>query len=272
MSQPNHNKPVLIFVHIPKTAGGTLNSLIHRFYPKERIYRYEWGEEARLKFEALPVEAKNELDAIYGHLYFGIHSHLKRPYFYVTFLRDPIERLISAYYFIKERPHHPQYATTLNLSLREFYEQGYGGKEQDNGQTRILSGQYDIDTLCNSEMLELAKRHLKEQVQVVGITERFDESLLLISKHLNWNLPLYYERNVASKRPQKSEIPSDTLAFLQKYNEYDIELYTYACDLFDETVHQQSDNFYNQVKWFKMLNRLYKIPYKMLQTVKRTFT
>lgn len=264
----NQDQTVLIFIHIPKTAGGTFNNILHQHYPQDHLYRYEAGEEARRTFDSLPVHEKDKLHAIYGHLYFGLHEQLSRPHLYITFLRNPIERLISAYYFIRERSHHPYYEMATKLSLREYYEQGYGGKEQDNGQTRILSGQYDMDEPCNAGMLELAKKNLSEEVEIVGLTERFDESLMMIANRLNWHYPYYYNRNVAAKRPAKSEIPSDILSFLEQYNQYDMELYQFATELFEKALKNEHDDFQKQVKQFQFLNNLYKFPFRIFQGLK----
>lgn len=266
----NATQPTLIFVHIPKTAGGTLNSIIPRYYPKERIYLHQAGDAAREEFNSLSSSNKNELRAIHGHLYFGIHKELERPYFYVTFLRDPIDRLISAYYFIRERPHHPKYKDAMTLTLQEYYQQGLGGKEQENGQTRILSGQYDTEGRCTPSMLDIAKQNLQEHVNLVGLTERFDESLLMISAALNWQFPFYYQHNVATSRPEKSDIPAEMLTFLQQYNEYDMELYRYGCELFEQQLKQQSANFETRVKVFQTLNQIYAFPFNVAQSLRRS--
>ena len=39
-----------------------------------------------------------------GHMPFGIHKRLPQDYTYITFLRDPIERVVSAYYFARNYP------------------------------------------------------------------------------------------------------------------------------------------------------------------------
>ena len=268
MQSSSMMSPVLIFVHIPKTAGGTLNSIIRRKYDSDRVYRYEYGDEARIDFENLPVEKKNELLAIYGHLYFGIHKQLKGPCTYITILRNPIDRLISAYTFIRERPAHPNYPYAQELSFKEFVERGVMGKEQENGQTRILSGRYEEDGPCKADMLEQAKTHLKNDISVVGLTERFDESLILIKRALSWRMPFYFKKNVSHNQLTQNDLDAETLAFLRDYNRFDLQLYEYAQQLFDEQIRQQDASYARELTFFKTANRFYAIPIDVARQVK----
>ena len=65
------------------------------------------------------------------------------------------------------------------------------------GQLGAISG--DLDTpfgACTSDMLERAKRHIEERFSFVGITERFDESLVLLRRTFAWKPPYYVAANV----------------------------------------------------------------------------
>ncbi|MCI0728869.1 MAG: hypothetical protein L0332_19435, partial [Chloroflexi bacterium] len=78
-----NNQPTIIFLHIPKTAGTTLNAILDSYYPREKSYttystpRYPDGSLEELK--AFTEAEKARLDLIEGHLAFGVHELLPRP-------------------------------------------------------------------------------------------------------------------------------------------------------------------------------------------------
>ena len=70
--------------------------------------------------------------------------------------------------------------------------------------------------------------HLKNHFAVVGITEKFDKSLLLMKKKLGWSYPVYRKQNVNQKRKKISELSSDLIDLIKEKNKMDIELYDYV--------------------------------------------
>jgi DNA repair exonuclease SbcCD ATPase subunit len=84
------------------------------------------------------------------------------------------------------------------------------------------------------EMLEQAKRNLREELVFFGLTERFDESLVLAKQRLGFRSILYKSSGrVNTKRPRGDEVSEELAAAAERCNRYDIELYRYAEELFD---------------------------------------
>ena len=148
------------------------------------------------------------------------------------------------------------------MSLEDCIRLGIS-TELDNSQTRILSASNgDSDSpitfgQCDLEMLERAKKNLREYFIGVGLVESFDKSLLLFKKLLNWNNIFYIKRNVTKNRPLKSDFSQETLNLIQKQNEFDLELYRYAAELFNEQVAQQGLSFEKELQKFNQRNSLY---------------
>jgi hypothetical protein len=170
-------------------------------------------------------------------------------------LRDPIERVISHYYYVRRDPTHYLHGAAQELSLAD-YIRFCNLAEPNNDQTRLLCGEYQgaIPTTCIDAMLPLAKKNLREHCAVVGLTEDFDRSLLLIKRRLGWRYPFYERQNVTSGRPRRADLPVDTLRVLQAYNRLDVELYEYARALFQEQVSREGAWFERQLRAFKRLN------------------
>jgi hypothetical protein len=103
---------------------------------------------------------------------------------------------------------------------------------------RLLAGpQSQDEPLSPEELLARAQDNLRA-CAVVGLTERFDETMLLLKKAYGWRLPFYERRNVSTKRPPREAIPAHILRQIEADNALDAALYTYAQELFEEQVRQ----------------------------------
>jgi len=100
----NREDTALLFMHIPKTAGTSMRLLLEQFFTKkQRVYLYG-GEPPGITLEAfrdLPTDEKEHVRLVYGHFRFGVHEWLPQKARYVTMLRDPVDRVVSLYYFYK---------------------------------------------------------------------------------------------------------------------------------------------------------------------------
>ncbi|MEJ9314094.1 sulfotransferase family 2 domain-containing protein [Priestia megaterium] len=209
-------KKLIIFMHIPKTGGTTLNDIFKKSYAENEIYDHVPLEAMRNHFSQLKEEDKKVIKAISGHHFYGIHDLFSKPYTYFTMMRNPIERVISLYYFLKTYPGYYE-ENMRNMSFEEYID---WDPQARNGQIHQICGQ-------NSHLsLEKAKENLKV-FEVVGITEMFNESLLLLKNKFNWNNIEYVKENVTKSRPRISEVSTEIIKKIEKNNELDIELFEY---------------------------------------------
>ncbi|MFP4394875.1 MAG: sulfotransferase family 2 domain-containing protein [Anaerolineales bacterium] len=259
------DKRPVIFLHIPKTAGTTLHRIIERQYVPEHIISF--GPDAHQSiadFKALREARRAQIRMLKGHMAFGLHRYFpadsgrQRPV-YFTLLRDPIERVISHYYHVLRDPTHYLYPYTEagRMGLADFLK-SKAPVMLNNGQTRLISGIWEKTPFgaCDAEMLETAKRNIREHFVLVGLTERFDETLCLLRTLLGWHNDIsYVPRNVGDNRPQRDRVSPETLAAITEFNQLDIALYAYAEQLFEEKV-QQSHNLALQMEALHAQNRL----------------
>ncbi|MCX6313023.1 MAG: sulfotransferase family 2 domain-containing protein [Bacteroidetes bacterium] len=102
----------LIFLHIPKAGGTTFHTILERFYDKEEIFdiRVVEQELRTQEFLDLNMEQKQKINLLKGHLTFGLHEQFKTSDVkYITFFRNPVDRIISHYDFVIRRPKHYLY-------------------------------------------------------------------------------------------------------------------------------------------------------------------
>ncbi len=253
-----HNKKerTVIFLHLPKTAGKTLNLIIQNQYRPEDIYSLPLNQKkipgAIETLRELPVKKKKNIRVLKGHMDFGLHTDLPNPATYITILRDPVERAISNYYFVTGDPGHPMHAFTKSKSLAQWA--ALPNNNFNNGQIRMLAGIHYKTEPLTRQTLEIAKKNLDNHFSVVGLTERFDESVILLKRELGWNWPFYTRQNVTGKKIARENIPASAIEIIKKLNQLDIELYEHAARLFDEKIRRYGDSFLKDVETFKELN------------------
>ncbi len=237
------NKPketTLLFLHIPKCAGTTLTEeiLVKRYPSKAIIVFYELGTTALIdRLKAMSKREQRMVKCIAGHFAYGIHKFYQaRPCSYITVLREPIDRVVSHYFYVLRRTDHYLHkeVTEKGISLKQYVESGLS-TELDNGQTRILAGigQGAPFGKSSEAMLEKAREHLNH-CEVVGITEEFEGFLELLGHKMGWKISGIADKNVTKDRVKLHNLDEDTLNVIKHYNRFDQELYQHACTLFKD--------------------------------------
>ncbi len=245
----------LVFLHIPKTAGGTLgHALRWNFRQRERIQLNTLDRPLDEEMEGIALEKRSTARLLGGHMPYGAHRHIPRHCEYITVLREPIDRVISVYKFILRTPSHVLHDRVVGaqIGLEEYVESGMDEGQTENSQTRQLSGR-QFGAL-DREALEEAKRNL-EGFLVVGLTERFEETFVLLRRTLRLRLPFYATRNVSPPL----EVPGRAVELIRERNELDLELYTFARDLFSERVGRQGKSFGFEASMFRALRPLSRV-------------
>ena len=251
--------PTLIFLHILKTGGTTLNIILESYFSYERSFSTfptrQHPKGSLAGFRALTDEQKAQLDLLNGHMGFGLHGELPQTAVYITILRDPIERVISRYYHIYRDPHSPYHQEMQlgQMSLKQFVQFFAEEHNMDNLQTRMIAGNWNERGFgpCTEEMLATAKQNLRSYFAVVGLTERFDESYLLLKRHFGWPIAYYTHHNVADNRPP---VDDETRLFIEHYNQYDIALYKFVEEQFVAQIRQQGLGFQLELRLFQLRN------------------
>ncbi|MCS1350268.1 sulfotransferase family protein [Mechercharimyces sp. CAU 1602] len=224
----------LIFSHIPKTGGSTLTQILKKKMGRSNSLHYPAHEKAHLLKKLSPAY-KRRIHFVYGHCRFGCHRYFRSPYTYITLLRDPIDRVISTYYFIRSQPQNPHYEIAQSLTLEQYVNWHDPNITQQitNHQTRFLSGK-------SEPCLMLAKKHLQTHYLLVGLTERYVETVFLLHKKCNWKLSSYTKENVNHTRPPRSAVPQSIIDKIVALNQLDLQLYQYAQSRFEQQLQQLS--------------------------------
>jgi hypothetical protein len=254
----------LLFLHIPKAAGTTLHSILEAHYAPSSFRTISDPDQMAKEFAQLPIEQREPIRLLKGHMAFGLHESLVGSSTYITLLRDPVDRIISHYYYVKRVPSHYLHQRVMerSMSLRE-YASSKLTDELDNGQVRLLAG-VDSDRsvpigACDTALLNVAKQNIETHFSLVGLSERFDESLALMAILLGWDwTPSYTNLNVSTNRPEKGRIDASTRKRIEQANPLDCEIYAWAKQRFETLINQHRDNVHRLVGNIHEANRLQK--------------
>lgn len=247
----------IIFMHLHRTGGTTFLKLLDNIYAASETYTIDGRHfrESAIEFSQLPENQRKKYRLIKGHLFWGFHRFCPDETTYITILRHPLQRAISQYYW-HLRPE-CFYPISPDTTLAEFLESGRF-ISADNGMTRFIAGKDREDVAygkCSPEMLDLAKNNFQRYFLAFGLTEYFDESLILFKRLFGWQkFPFYQKKNVHQQKSGRHELSSRENEVLLRYNHYDIELYEYARQLFEDRLLKEGQPFQEEVTLFRQQN------------------
>jgi hypothetical protein len=230
---------VLLFVHTPRTGGTSVTQLLREHFPK--FTRLSQPDDFR-SFLSLPQAERDSFDMLAGHMPYGVDRFITRPHFYVVWLRDPVDRLISSYFHARMTPGNMLYDFARSASLLEYVESAPTFM-RDDGQTRRLAN-YRIEEVLEGspfwwqrvpvgcvteEMLEQAQENLSRSV--IGLYEAFGESVRRLCTAARIR-PGEIPHVNASQRAEV--VDKKTLDAIKDRHRFDQRLYDFARKRFTE--------------------------------------
>ena len=212
-------EPLLVFVHINKTAGTTVRYILRSSYGARHCDVEPWhGSWTDPPFSTPDLRRVRKiyphLASIAGHRIFG-HVDLEEPgtdIRYLTFLREPVAMCASRF----------QYQLDHRKKTHLIFEEWIQEDWVRNAQTQRIAGTSNVRDAISV---------IDRKAMFVGLTERFDESMVLLKALRAPELDIGYARvNVAKSSKLAKDLLSNaaTRQMLVDANRADLELYEHV--------------------------------------------
>jgi hypothetical protein len=265
-----------IFMHIEHTGGTTLQDVVMRQYGHAHVRLIYYRNNRLEQFITLTENERAKYHALLGHVYYGVHRHIPAPHTtYIALLRHPADRVVSSYYYMARQTHAlGRSIAEGRLPLEEFIRthvhentrlqlaRVVGGTDEDIQKYRII---------LPDDAVAIAKTHIEQHFALVGLVERYDESLLMMQRTLGWQKPVtYLRRNTTAKRPRVADLPQSTRDLLAEATAQEQQLYDWVKARFESQVVALGDEFTQQVAQFKAENVRYAARMEKVEKVKDT--
>ncbi|MFA0813011.1 sulfotransferase family 2 domain-containing protein [Microbulbifer epialgicus] len=204
-------KPI-VFVHIPKTAGTSFRWGADSFFGKENVCR-DYGKKSLETSVIVRDWLSSEKDGwiferefirqgyqfLTGHFNAAKYIDIFDAGRVITFLRDPIQRIVSEYNHIVRN-------TGNEVSFESFYR----NPEYINRQLRLVG------------------RRTWTEFGFIGFVDAYQESLSLLNRKFNIEIP-YLHKNIAkSERVEPQLLSAEQLLELRSLNAEELDFYDRA--------------------------------------------
>lgn len=221
----------LIFSHIPKTAGTSVRMRMKEALqaycnPYVEFGVYDLGEWVRPRnFPAL--EIPDNWSFIYGHIKAAdlslnphLHHHPNNILF-MSFLRDPLDRLISTYNYIATTHSHPLHAECVASEPMHFFDRM--SEQQRNLQYRYLSCRPDIGwrfVVATSDRVGETCAAAFKDVSRIELDAQFFDSKMNVTKR--------FTHVGNAQRLSRSSFDERKIAALYSYHDKDAEMFNFV--------------------------------------------
>lgn len=210
MSATSKSKEI-IFIHIPKTGGTSVNC---------ELNDSDWQTRPDFNYRHILYDTKKSNSA---DIFDSNELKKYQDYNIFMFLRDPINRLFSEYYFLKDRK---EFMALLPKRPRNFYDYCMMSNT-NNAMIKFLLGHRIYSSIGVNEEDYLQVLNAVEALPIrIGIFEKFVDSLSYLSEEfgVSWSQVIEKKRVTISK-PHEHDLTSSEVQIIKEKNKFDYLLY-----------------------------------------------
>ncbi|MCM1565820.1 MAG: sulfotransferase family protein [Dehalobacter sp.] len=254
----------IFFYHVMKTAGTTVVRLLEQAYGADASCPLPTHESADPQPFFGKVSSPTPL-IISGHpdqLFdlWKLAEQRSLPRAKMTFLRHPVDRYLSCYYFIRRSHYVQKHVGSFDLDL----EQALSCDDRrlaGNMMTKVLSSlgtARDYREPATKQDLLQAVENLKA-MDFIGLVEEFDLSYALLAHEFGFVPPCVTKWNVNAKYEGRNEISPKLERQIRIKNLFDYELYQFAVELFRARVVEAGEDLAQLLTQIKTSDRVYMV-------------
>jgi len=215
------NKIELVSIHIPKTAGTSFRNVLKGVYGKKSVIRFDirsGGKKIEVEQKQLKgSKLADNIRVIHGHFRYRDLVELveiDESIPVVTWMRDPVERVISNYYYLAE------------ILSKELQEEKKGLNILAKMQRSLI--EYARTEISRNRMYKFLDGMAVDKFKFVGIQEHYEEDLEDLMQALGVESFPHYHVNVTTK---KHDVSEETIEEIKALNDLDMALYQEALNV-----------------------------------------
>ncbi|XLQ20257.1 MAG: hypothetical protein ACKUBY_00565 [Candidatus Moraniibacteriota bacterium] len=220
---------MLISLHLPKTAGSSFRKSLHDYFGNQLLIDHK---DAPLQHSSLIRHGMTNIayfnnyifsnkyqniQCIHGHFlpfkYLPIKFRKGEDVKFVTWMRNPVDRLISHY---------------------NYWQKSYNYNESFNLHKKVIEENWSLENFCfSNELRNVYSKYLwkfpLEDFDFIGITEFYEEDVKYFSKFfLKVEMSVYHER---VNRKNSEDISDEFRKNVERFHAKDMQIYRKALEL-----------------------------------------
>ncbi len=216
---------LLVYLHVPKAAGNSSIGSIKVKVGKENSRSIKWNDIEKSWSDFIVEHQEKPLSLVSGHFRFKHVLALKEAnvdYKLVTFIRHPVERIISQYkYSCSENV--PNYLEFRN-KFKTFDDYAYRGVGPNAVSRILVQGALSFEEYLNK---------LKDRYAFVGLSEHYDFSMFMLMNSLGYDYEIAKKKNVTIKDSfNQFDVSKKTYDYLLEKHSLDVQLFNHFNDLY----------------------------------------
>lgn len=220
----------VIFDHLPKCGGTSLSTYLGVQYPISKTFSIDGGnpQGAVEKFKLMPQEKRFEYDLVMGHLANELFEFSHPESIKITVLRNPVDRIVSHYYYAKEDRNHYLHnkISESNISLEEYVTLNLSDELRNWYVTHFSSLSIENAEADPEEAINIAVSNLISQYDLIGFLEdllSFTKKLEVVANYKNQFTGI--RTNVTRNRPALNEVSEIAREAVAQVNFLDVAFY-----------------------------------------------
>ncbi|XP_045172791.2 galactose-3-O-sulfotransferase 2-like [Mercenaria mercenaria] len=251
------------FLKVHKAGSTTMQNLFFRFGLRHNlnILLPKSGNYLNVASQKIPLKPGEHYDVFACHTVYRkqwFDSLLPADSVYIGIVREPVSRMISSAYYYRDvfgvgyLKRTPQANFIHNLvNFPEKYDTGFFSHTR-NSMGKDFGFQRGIQQ-TNKTQIKKYLDQLNSQFLLVLVMEKFDESLVMMKRVLNWSFIdiIYLKTNSHKHNP--IVLNATEKATFRRTSFLDFEIYEYFSDVFEKKLNQTELDFYDEVAFFKTL-------------------
>jgi hypothetical protein len=229
LSQPKPGR--VLFDHLPKCGGTTVTRYLRLNYARRVVFQTDGRRPANsvAKFRLLPKAERYRYRLVSGHGAHRLLDYVHPDTLAVTILRDPIQRVISHYYYVRQAKQHYLHRAIVEggVTLEGYVSSGLSAEVRNWYTTHFSGLSIEEAERDPDRAVTLACETIRDRYQIVGFLDDLATAMARLRQQAK--LCTAFAPDVALNRsrtrPALDVLPVATLKSIAEANALDVRLY-----------------------------------------------